>query len=124
MPCQYCEKLVETGEMSNHLGKCPNVKINCRVCNNVFPQGELPNHTVTKHEDEIRKYIIQSIDAQTKVNPPKVEISRSTKNRYFGSLINKFGRKANLGMTSKYFCAGKLEGKCSCCDGGCGPDNG
>jgi hypothetical protein len=37
---------------------------------------------------------------------------------------NKAGLDAALGNAAKYYCGGTLIGKCSCCDGGCGPDNG
>jgi hypothetical protein len=37
---------------------------------------------------------------------------------------NRFGRRAILGVVSKYYCGGKMTGKCNCCDGNCGPDNG
>lgn len=38
---------------------------------------------------------------------------------------NKKGIKCSLGVTGKYYCGQRnLIGKCSCCDGRCGPTNG
>jgi hypothetical protein len=37
---------------------------------------------------------------------------------------NGAGRASRLGGSGKYYCGGRLETKCSCCDGYCGPDNG
>lgn len=31
---------------------------------------------------------------------------------------------AKLGTVQKYYCGGELMGRCKCCDGHCGPDNG
>ena len=41
-----------------------------------------------------------------------------------GKMVNGAGRAARLGASGKYYCAGRLETKCSCCDGYCGPENG
>jgi hypothetical protein len=41
-----------------------------------------------------------------------------------GAQIGSNGREARLGETGKYYCGGRLEEHCSCCDGSCGPGNG
>jgi hypothetical protein len=45
VPCNHCELKVETGEMQNHLKKCPKVKLKCRLCGLELTQQEVPAHT-------------------------------------------------------------------------------
>lgn len=41
-----------------------------------------------------------------------------------GKTQNEVGRTARLGSSAKYYCGGRLETRCQCCDGHCGSDNG
>ena len=37
---------------------------------------------------------------------------------------NAYGRTSRFGDVQRYYCGGKLETNCDCCDGNCGPDDG
>ena len=38
--------------------------------------------------------------------------------------VNDVGRAARIGASGKYCCGGRLEPRCGCCDGNCGPNGG
>ena len=38
--------------------------------------------------------------------------------------MNSSQRQARIGQYGKYYCGGRLEGNCTCCDGYCGTDTG
>jgi len=44
-----------------------------------------------------------------------------SKNKIYWDRLN---RTPRLGSSGKFYCGGKLETKCYCCDGNCGPTNG
>lgn len=62
-----------------------------------------------------------SLKKVNKIDQSKINL---TQHDYFSPLNNKFNRKASLGTPSKYYCGGELLGKCSCCNGHCGPVDG
>lgn len=38
--------------------------------------------------------------------------------------LKKIDKRPKMGTTGKFYCSGKLETKCICCNGYCGPSNG
>lgn len=127
VPCGHCEEKVESGNMESHLTKCPKLKISCRFCGATLTQADAPKHTATAHQLEAKEYLTRMVlelkkDKQgsaSKIGAPSAQI-----HNYFKPVNNSKGRRAMLGTSSKYYCGGELVGKCGCCDGHCGPDNG
>ncbi len=59
-----------------------------------------------------------------KVTGDHVTLVTKTGVALFGPAVNNQGRSAFLGETGKFYCTAKLDFKCHCCNGSCGPDNG
>lgn len=100
--------------------------INCVLCKRPFLQADLPKHTAIGHQEEAKAYLIKQVTGIMNAKSSRIESPKAnpSNHNYFTPTINRFQRKSVLGTTSKYYCGGKLEGKCSCCNGYCGPDNG
>ena len=72
-------------------------------------QGESPTHTATVHQKEAKSYLIRYAIEQKKsktskiMEPPK---PLPEDHNYFQAVDNRLGKKATLGITSKYYCGG------------------
>jgi hypothetical protein len=127
VPCQFCEAKVESGAMEEHLSKCPKVVLQCRLCKENMFQELIPKHTATVHQKEAKDYLIayalskERPESKLKQPPPA---KKSDPMSLFRPVMHNLGLRAALGDVGKYYCGGRLVGKCGCCDGGCGPDNG
>lgn len=110
--------------MEAHVAKCPRVPITCKICREKMVQQMIPNHTANVHQKEAKDYLIAQVlglkgKTESKIKPPADPAIN-----YFRTQTNRDGLKAAMGDTSKYYCGGRMLGKCNCCNGECGPDNG
>ena len=87
-------------------------------------QEAIPKHTATEHQKEAKDYLIAQVLGIKGKAESKVQTPADPAINYFRAQKNRDGLNAVMGDTSKYYCGGRMMGKCSCCDGECGPDNG
>lgn len=132
-----CGHSTSRGEMKNHLNKCINKKYQCKICDLLLIKKEFLEHIKEKHEEEIidtfnklqienlltNKPIIEPvpkiIDLVNIINIP-ADINKINN----VSLTNKKGSKVKLSANGMFYCGMKMEFRCECCDGNCGPDDG
>ena len=94
-------------------------------------------HLNEKHEDEItsnfnKLHIDTAItnkpssdnNLQSSINPINNRELPSDLEISNGALINKKGNKVTMGRFGIVYCSPKMEFKCDCCDGNCGPTDG
>jgi len=151
--CQYnCGTNIQRGEYKSHLLKCENRNFTCNLCQVESKKNEFMTHILAKHEIELLNYFDKTyqeennsknkenficsksqnnINYDTKMysNAFNSNNSNST-NNYFKSqsspinFIENDHYKAFLGENDIFYCGGRLNFKCKCCDGMCGPTNG
>jgi len=77
-------------------------------------------HILEKHQQKVLKILEKNFKEQKqgplKKAKPFVDPTAGLKNSK--------GVIAHYGETGKLYCGNKMDERCLCCDGGCGPDNG
>jgi hypothetical protein len=118
-PCEYCQEMFQRANLKSHMEVCIEKPIVCILAGCSFSgiKEATLNHLITAHAKEL-----------TSENYKIVPRNNSNEPSSSGDLIcrktNSFGRHARLGETGKYYCEGRLDTGCRCCDGYCGPTNG
>lgn len=128
MPCECpnCKQGTTLGDLNTHLLVCPAAMRKCHVSKCTFnaTTDEFLVHLMKDH----KKDILTAFDENsTRGSPNEKPIVNAPFSDPIITRTNEKGLKARLGSSGKYYCGGKLEGKCGpwgCCDGSCGPTNG
>lgn len=121
--CPNCKQGTTLGNLNTHLLVCPTAMRKCHVnkCTFTSTTDEFMNHLLKDHKKDILLAFDENITKGSEEVQPKQTVLTAdpiiTRN-------NEKGRKARLGSSGKYYCGGRLEGKCGCCNGDCGPTNG
>lgn len=68
--------------------------------------------------------MIETFDKDAKAEEQKQPMPVAPAFDRIAKTTNGAGKVSRLGASGKYYCGGRLETKCSCCDGYCGPENG
>ena len=129
-----CGTTSTIGNMSDHLKKCLNRVLQCAKCAFEGKKADFLAHLTKDHE----QILLESFDKHIKKDEEEKKATLQNPAQHLGSqmaqmnlefdrigrAVNDAGRQARLGQSGKYYCSGRLEGKCICCDGQCGPTNG
>jgi hypothetical protein len=111
--------------MQDHLKKCSNRKFQCsqKDCKFEGKKEDFVNHVVESHKSMLIECFDLSLipKEEEKKEGPSQQVSNHDR---IATMRNSAGNKARLGQTGKYYCGGRLDTKCGCCDGSCGPTNG
>jgi hypothetical protein len=150
--CQYnCGSNIQRGEYKSHLLKCENRNFTCNLCFIESQKNEFISHILAKHEIELLNYFDKryqeennsqnqanfnhsksqnNLNYDTKMYSNAFNSNNSNSNNYFKSqsgpisFIENDNYNASLGENNIFYCGGRLNFKCKCCDGTCGPTNG
>lgn len=74
-------------------------------------------HTWEKHKDNIGNIIMKYQQGSEFIKPETILYRNHER-------IAALKKEVQIGVTGKFYCGGKLETPCKCCDGTCGPTNG
>ena len=118
--CPTCKSEVLYKEVEDHTLSCSSFIRKCNVpnCNFSASNDEFLSHVLSSHMKEFIKSFDSNFSSSLSDDKPK-NIEDPIK-----ATTNSQGRKARLGSSGKFYCGGKLNGSCTCCNGNCGPGNG
>lgn len=144
--CPDCKEQSTIGNLPDHRKKCIKVTVFCRFpkCEYTSKREDYHSHLVEAHLHDLAElYGTEestekgTLDASSLLSSSKLKLSSSSSSSTSNTLPksttildpiafqkNSRGNTAKLGESGSFYCGGKLEGSCNCCDGNCGPTNG
>lgn len=121
--CPQCQEKMTMGNSEQHYYQCSSRIRKCDIndCTFEAPNDEFFAHLIQNHKKEV----LLSFDKDAKAKlQSSVNTSSVLKAKENQLPLEAQAQKARIGSSGKYYCGGRLETNCSCCNGHCGPDNG
>lgn len=123
--CDYdCGAVLTRGTLKSHMEACTKRPLKCPDPQCVFSGvgDAILEHIMYNHKELFMSNYTYLFNASpvmtTRPSPP------TTNDDIIQKRNNKNHRLARLGSTGKFYCGGKLDFQCGCCNGSCGPTNG
>ncbi|KXS21105.1 hypothetical protein M427DRAFT_130681 [Gonapodya prolifera JEL478] len=116
--CDGCGAKMQRGDLAEHRVACPDVVRECAKpgCDFEGNRASWLDHVNQEHWKDLC-FAFQHHFAKARPN-------RTNENDPIATTTNSTGRIARLGKTGQYYCGGRLDVACNCCNGDCGPNNG
>lgn len=116
--CEDCRQKLTIGEINKHKEICVETVLQCSLCNERYRKCDYLSHLTASR-------LLQIIDKLSSINSIIAEKEATLVRFSIDTQINQYSQTiAKLGETGKYYCGGRLDFVCNCCNGSCGPDNG